>query len=235
MATFDEFYASLDPDIGVRGKQFEKFVKWFLKTDPTWSIQIKEIWLWQNYPRRWRDKECGIDLVYEDNYGRDWAVQSKCISPENDIKKSEIDSFLSESNDSQFEGRLLIASTDGIGINAQQVINRQEKQVVCFLLEHFRQSEIEFPTSINDLKKGKRKEKKTPRPHQIEAIEKVSEGIKTADRGQVLMACGTGKTLTSLWIKEKIKAEQVLVLVPSLSLLSQSLKEWIAEANKSFQ
>ena len=44
MATFDEFYASLDPDIGIRGKQFEKFVKWFLKTDPTWACQIDEVW-----------------------------------------------------------------------------------------------------------------------------------------------------------------------------------------------
>ena len=69
----------------------------------------------------------------------------------------------------------------------------------------------------------------------IEAIEKVSEGLKTADRGQVLMACGTGKTLTSLWIKEKLQAEQVLVLVPSLNLLSQILKEWNAEANESFK
>ena len=49
------------------------------------------------------------------------------------------------------------------------------------------------------------------------------------------MACGTGKTLTSLWIKEKIKAEQVLVLLPSLSLLSQTLKEWNAQANEPFK
>ena len=234
MATFDEFYASLDPDVGVRGKQFEKFVKWFLKTDPTWSSQIDEVWLWNDYPKRW-GADCGIDLVFTHKNGKTWAVQSKCVSPNNDIKKSEIDSFLSESNDSKIDGRLLIASTDGIGKNAQQVINRQEKQVVCFLLEQFRQSEIEFPSSMEELNQGRRKEKKTPRPHQIEAIEKVSEGIKTADRGQVLMACGTGKTLTSLWIKEKIKAEQVLVLVPSLSLLSQILKEWNAEANESFK
>ena len=51
LATFDEFYASLDPDIGVRGKQFEKFVKWFLKTDPTWATQVEEIWLWNEYPK----------------------------------------------------------------------------------------------------------------------------------------------------------------------------------------
>ena len=63
---------------------------------------------------------------------------------------------------------------------------------------------------MEELNEGKRKEKKSPRPHQIEAIEKVSEGLKTADRGQVLMACGTGKTLTSLWIKEKLQAKQVL-------------------------
>ncbi len=234
MATFDKFYASLDPDVGIRGKQFEKFVKWFLKTDPIWATQVDEIWLWNEYPKRW-GADCGIDLIFTHKNGKTWAVQSKCVSPDNDIKKSEIDSFLSESSDSKIDGRLLIASTDGIGKNAQQVIHRQEKQVVCFLLEQFRQSEIEFPSSMEELNQGKRKEKKSPRPHQIEAIEKVSQGLKTADRGQVLMACGTGKTLTSLWIKEKIKAEQVLVLVPSLSLLSQTLKEWNAEANEPFK
>ena len=234
MATFDEFYASLDPDVGVRGKQFEKFVKWFLKTDPTWASQIDEVWLWNDYPNRW-GPDCGIDLIFTHKNGKTWAVQSKCISPDNDIKKSEIDSFLSESNDSKIDGRLLIASTDGIGNNAQQVINRQEKQVVCFLLEQFRQSEIEFPSSMEELNEGKRKEKKSPKPHQIEAIEKVSEGLKTADRGQVLMACGTGKTLTSLWIKEYLKAKQVLVLLPSLSLLSQTLREWNSESKDPFK
>ncbi len=234
MATFDEFYASLDPDVGVRGKQFEKFVKWFLKTDPTWATQVDEVWLWNEYPKRW-GADCGIDLIFNHKNGKTWAVQSKCVSPNNDIKKSEIDSFLSESNDSKIDGRLLIASTDGIGKNAQQVIHRQEKQVVCFLLDQFRQSEIEFPSSMAELNQGRRKEKKTPRPHQIEAIEKVSQGLKTADRGQILMACGTGKTMTGLWIKEKLKAKQVLVLVPSLSLLSQTLKEWNAEANQPFK
>ena len=234
MATFDEFYAALDPDLGIRGKQFEKFVKWFLKTDPTWASQIDEVWLWNEYPKRW-GADCGIDLIFTHKNGKTWAVQSKCVSPNNDIKKSEIDSFLSESSDSKIDGRLLIASTDGIGKNAQQVINRQEKQVVCFLLEQFRKSEIEFPSSMAELNQGKKKEKKTPRHHQIEAIKKVSEEIATTDRGQVLMACGTGKTLTSLWIKEKLKAKQVLVLVPSLSLLSQILKDWNAEANEPFK
>ena len=99
MATFDEFYESLPGDSNKRGEYFEKvFVPWFLKTDPEWSTQVKEVWLWDDYPHRW-GKDCGIDLVYEDTQGKHWAVQSKCVSPDREISKAEIDSFLSESSD----------------------------------------------------------------------------------------------------------------------------------------
>ena len=234
MATFEEFYHSLPEDSNKRGEVFERiFVPWFLKTDPEWSTKVKEIWLWGEYPERW-GKDCGIDLVYEDQQGKHWAVQSKCVSPDREISKAEIDSFLSESNDSRIHGRLLIASTDGIGKNALQVIERQEKQVVCFLREHFCKSEVEFPSSLEDLSTGRRKDKRTPRPHQKEAIQNVVEGLQTEDRGQLLMACGTGKTLTSLWINEALKAKRALVLLPSLSLLSQTLREWSATSQEAF-
>lgn len=234
MASFDEFYESLPEDSNKRGEYFEKvFIPWFLKTDPEWSSQVQQVWLWDDYPHRW-GKDCGIDLVYEDTQGKHWAVQSKCVSPDREISKAEIDSFLSESSDPRIHGRLLIASTDGIGKNAQQVIDRQEKQVVCFLLEHFRHSAVEFPASPEDLSTGQRKEKRTPRPHQQEAIRNVVEGFQKEDRGQLLMACGTGKTLTSLWIKEALNAKRTLVLVPSLGLLSQTLREWTATSQKQF-
>jgi len=234
MATFDEFYQSLPEDRNKRGEYFEKiFVPWFLRTDPEWSSKVRKIWLWDEYPQRW-GKDCGIDLVYEDRQGNHWAIQSKCVSPDREISKAEIDSFLSESNDSRIYGRLLIASTDGIGKNALQVIERQEKQVVCFLREHFRQSEVEFPSTPNDLATGRRKDKRRPRPHQQEAIKNVVAGLQAADRGQLLMACGTGKTLTSLWIKEALNAKRALVLLPSLSLLSQTLREWTAASQEEF-
>ena len=234
MATFDEFYRSLPEDSNKRGEYFEKiFIPWFLRTDPEWSTKVNQIWLWEEYPQRW-GKDCGIDLVYQDHQEKHWAVQSKCISPDREISKAEIDSFLSESSDSRIHGRLLIASTDGIGKNALQVIERQEKQVVCFLKEHFCQSEVEFPASPEDLSTGRRKDKRRPRPHQQEAIQNVVEGLQAADRGQLLMACGTGKTLTSLWIKEALNAKWTLVLLPSLSLLSQTLREWTAASQKEF-
>ncbi|QNI87586.1 DEAD/DEAH box helicase [Synechococcus sp. ROS8604] len=234
MATFDEFYNSLPEDSNKRGEHFEKvFVPWFLKTDPVWSTKVSQVWLWDDYPQRW-GKDCGIDLVYEDQQGKHWAVQSKCVSPDREISKAEIDSFLSESSDSRIHGRLLIASTDGIGKNAQQVIDRQEKQVVCFLLEHFRHSAVEFPSAPEDLTTGQRKKKHTPREHQQEAITNVVEGFQKENRGKLLMACGTGKTLTSLWIKEALNAKRTLVLVPSLGLLSQTLREWTATSQQQF-
>ena len=112
MATFDEFYSSLDSDPRIRGKQFEKFVKWFLKNDPVWASQVKDIWLWDEHPKRseW-GPDCGIDLVFESYLGDVWAVQAKCFAPESSIKKEDMDSFISESSDSRFQGRLLVAST----------------------------------------------------------------------------------------------------------------------------
>ena len=51
MATFDEFYESLTEDSNKRGEYFEKvFIPWFLKTDPEWSTQVKEIGLWDDNP-----------------------------------------------------------------------------------------------------------------------------------------------------------------------------------------
>lgn len=192
------------------------------------------MWLWQDYPKRW-GTDCGIDLVYRDKNGKDWAVQAKCVHPDREITKAEVDSFFSESNDSRIHGRLLISSTDSIGSNARQMIRRQEKQVVCFLLDNFRKSEVVFPASLKVLYRDKRKDRRTPRKHQERAICDVVNGLKKAGMGQLIMACGTGKTLTSLWIKEELGAEQVLVLVPSLSLLSQTLREWTAAAKTQFK
>ncbi|WP_375635098.1 MULTISPECIES: type ISP restriction/modification enzyme, partial [unclassified Bartonella] len=76
------------------------------------------------------------------------------------------------------------------------------------------------------------KSTKEPRPHQEEAIKKVCEGLKEADRGKLIMACGTGKTFTSLKIAETLagKGKRVLFLVPSLALVSQTIREWTADA-----
>ena len=97
VASFSEFLATFDPDRGRRGRQFEHFVKWFLKNDPEWATQVDEVWLWSEYPRQW-GRDCGIDLVFKDKIGGIWAVQAKCYSSGYEITKSDVDKFLSESN-----------------------------------------------------------------------------------------------------------------------------------------
>jgi superfamily II DNA or RNA helicase len=234
MAKFNEFLLSLDPDAGKRGKQFEHFVKWFLKNDPEWSTQVDQVWLWDEYPDNW-GRDCGIDLVFKHKNGENWAVQAKCYAPTTSITKADVDSFISESNRDGIDKRLLIATTDLIGANAKQVCDAQDKPVTRFLLSHFEDADIEYPATLDDLPKAKRKEKPKPRDHQIEAIEAVASNFKDVDRGKLIMACGTGKTFTTLWIKERLGVESTLVLLPSLGLLSQTLHEWTLAANDEFQ
>ena len=235
---FSNFYSSLDADPAKRGKQFEHFVKWFLKADPEWATQVDQIWLWEEWPERW-GADCGIDLVFRHKNGECWAVQAKCYSPDYDITKHDIDKFLSESNRPLIKHRLLIATTDRIGGNAKQVCDGQEKPVIRFMFSDFEKAPLDYSTDFASLSQGKRKPRPTPNdghhPHQPEAIDAVVRGLQTANRGQLIMACGTGKTYVTLWIKEHLAAQRTLVLVPSLGLLSQLLREWTFAATTPFE
>lgn len=235
MTSFKNFLATFDSDAGKRGKQFERFVKWFLKSDPEWSTQVKKIWLWAEYPDRW-GKDCGIDLVFKHTNGETWAVQAKCYAPTSSITKADMDTFLSESSRHGIDKRLLIATTDLLAPNAKKVCEApQAKPVTRFMLSHFESSAREYPAQLENIGKVKKKDPPKPRTHQIEAIAAVAKQFKTVDRGQLIMACGTGKTYTTLWIKEKLVAQNTLVLLPSLGLLSQTLHEWSTKSIKPFE
>ena len=90
-----------------------------------------------------------------------------------------------------------------------------------------------WPASPDDLR-PRRPARKKPFPHVQEAIRATVKGFKGTDRGQLLMACGTGKTLAAMWIAERLDSKRTLILVPSLSLLAQTLREWSANATKPF-
>lgn len=233
MSSFSELYKSFSPDVGLRGKQFEVFTKWLLESDPVWSAQIECVWLWNDYPDRW-GPDCGIDLVAQSKTGELWAVQAKCYSPEYDITKGDVDRFLSESNRKSIARRILVASTDRFSQNAKQVCECQEKPVSFYTLSDLESANVDYPDNILSLKTVARKAPPTPREHQVRAISAVKLGFQRNQRGQLIMACGTGKTYTTLWIKEAIGAQRVLVLVPSLNLLAQTLKEWVYAATQKF-
>ena len=176
-----------------RGGVFEKlFSKWFLENDPYWKTQVKQVWLWDDWPGRWgRDK--GIDLIFKHKNGETWAVQAKCYKEEYSITKTDIDKFLSESNRPRIHKRLLMATTNRLGPNAIEVMDGQEKMVVRYLLDDFRNSGLEYPTTLSQLNKPSERVQLEIRPYQKAAITGVVEGLKSYDRGQLIMACGTGK------------------------------------------
>jgi superfamily II DNA or RNA helicase len=216
----DRLLGSLFPG----GKDFERLCKWLLENVPEYRSQLQRVWLWDEWPGRW-GRDAGIDLVAEDHDGGLWAVQAKHYDPAYAIKKADLDSFLSESSRAGFTYRLLIATTDHLGPTARSTLAAQEKPVGVLLRSQLELLEVAWPTSITRLRPAKPKRKR-PRPHQRRAINQCVLGLASADRGQLVMACGTGKTLVGPFLADQLGAKRVLVLVPSLSLLGQTLREW---------
>jgi superfamily II DNA or RNA helicase len=223
MASFEKLESTFSPDVQVRGKQFEKLLKWWLQTDPVYSARLKKVWLWDEWPGR-DGADIGIDLVAEAHDGGIWAIQAKCIDPKNSLKKSEVDSFLAASSKPPFTFQLLITSTGNLSANLLRAFSGRPAALVT--RAELANSEVHWPASINHLATGKPKEPREPREHQEAAIVDVLAGFEDSKRGQLIMACGTGKTLTALFIAKEAEAKRILVLLPSLSLLSQTLREW---------
>ena len=236
MATFDEFIASLEQDYGEqgKGKPFEVFCKWFLENDPEWSKTVDKVWLWDDYPNKWQRQDLGTDLVFRDKEGLIWAVQAKCYGEHRTTTKGDMNSFLADTGRKEVDKRLWMQTTNKIEAKAEKTLKGQDKPVTIFNLNSFRDAPLEYPASFADLYQAKVKAKPKPDTHQIKAIEDAASGLKSSDRGQMIMACGTGKTFTTLWIKEALKAHTTLVLLPSLSLLSQTMREWAWAGNTDF-
>ena len=233
MSSFDQLLSNIRSQENY-GKHFEVFCKWFLENDPAWSKTVAKVWLWDEYPNKWQQKDLGTDLVFEDKRGRIWAVQSKCYEETHSTTKNELNSFLADTSRKVVYRRLWMQSNSKMGDNALSTLQGQEKPVTILKLHDFRNANLDYPALFNDLRKVKAVAKPRPDPHQVEAIEAVVSGLKTSDRGQMIMACGTGKTFTTLWIKEALSAGATLVLLPSLNLLSQTMREWAWGAKDDF-
>jgi len=233
MASFNELFRKLDTDELRRGRQFERVCKWFLQNDPEYKRLLKRVWLWDEWPQRWgRDK--GIDLVAEDFDGKIWAIQAKVYAPHYSITKYDVDRFLSESSRELISYRLLIATAAELVHNAKEVIEGQEKKVGYLLLADLKKRELNWPSSPDRLA-AKRLPPRKLWPEKRKAIADVVRGFRKHARGQLIRACGTGKTLIGLRVAEAMNARRTLVLVPSLSLMSQILRDWTSDTLRPFR
>jgi superfamily II DNA or RNA helicase len=220
----------LDRDPGKRGRQFEEICRWYLTNC---RADLRRVWLWADWPDR-SGPDCGIDLVAERQTGELIAVQAKAVAADHAIRKREIDSFLSESNQERFEGRLLIATTDRIGKYARRVIREQEKPV-----EFLGRSALGKESNAWPAAPGKLEPPKVPslglRRHQRVALDAAASSFDAGERAQVVMACGSGKTLVGIKARERFNAARTLVVVPSLPLMKQMIGEWQRHSKKPFR
>ncbi|MCF3627379.1 DEAD/DEAH box helicase family protein [Planktothrix agardhii 1801] len=220
------------------GDKFERLTVQYLETDPLYKEHFSKVWLWMDFPKRNKAPDTGIDLVAEERDTGDYcAIQCKCYDPDYTLQKSDIDSFFTASGTDLFNKRIIVSTTDKWSKHAEDTLNNQQIPVTRLTLYDLDNSPIDW--SEFSLKKPqlKLKPKKQIRPHQQTALDKVMAGFQEADRGKLIMACGTGKTFTSLKIAEQFTTNQkslVLFLVPSISLLSQTLREWTAESDINF-
>jgi len=229
-----------------KGTPFERVALFFLRNDPLWSTTLgldknpENAQLWVDAPPswRWQSKDLGTDILVEDRDGGIWAIQAKGYRDDRDITKTDLNTFLSDSSRRKVVARVLISSGAALNRNAHDTVNGQEKPVYLVLAEHLQSARITWPSSLKALlsaqtKSAKSHERKTPRKHQSAAIAAVTEGFTKmkVSRGQLLMACGSGKTFVGQQVAEELNAKTVLLLFPSLMLLGQTLNDWAVDAS----
>lgn len=222
-----------------RGTYFEKLVKLYLENDAIQRDLYSKVWKYSDWAieNGYPPQDTGIDLVAEISDGEGLcAIQCKFYAEENTIKKKDIDSFIAKSSPAIFT-RLILADTSSqdLGKNAQPVIENLNKQWNRIQIEDLEASQIDWLTYVRE-NRLEFHAKKELRDHQIQALREVKEGLSKSDRGRLVMACGTGKTFTSLRIAEDIagKGRLVLYMVPSLALMSQTVREWKNDATDEF-
>lgn len=218
-----------------KGTYFERFALAYLTHDPLQSQCYEKVQTFKDWAHEngWDGRDTGIDLVeklrHEDGFA---AIQCKFYDESYRIKKADIDSFISASGKEPFKRRVIIDSTlNAWTDNAETMIQGQKIPVTRINLSDLQKSPIRWETFAA---KGTiaLEGKKKLRPHQGEALRFVRAGLAQADRGKLIMACGTGKTFTSLKIAEDLAGQGkfVLFLVPSLALMSQTVREWTTDA-----
>ena len=224
-----------------KGDLFEALTKKYLEIDPFYRSYFDKVWLYADWANETglSKQDTGIDLVARiSETGEITAIQCKFYAEGAYLDKKEIDSFFTASGKEPFRERYIFSTTDNWSKHASDAVEGQQIPTTIIRVQDLDESGIDWAGfSLQDVTNLGLLKKKTPFPHQLEAIEAAKAHFASADRGKMIMACGTGKTFTSLQIVQEMapKGGTVLFLVPSLALLSQTLKEWKREASVDFR
>ena len=212
-------------DASEKGRWFEQLFIRIALQQP--EFEIDEIWRWPDWPEREAltgldGRDIGIDLIARRTTGEWIAIQCKCYDDRHTLWKGEIDKFLGGSQQPIFSLRWIVATCrwGPIAERAIQSAHPQVRQIDFRQLLDIQVEEHHAERLIQD-----------PWPLQAEAIEDAVTGLANHERGRLVMACGTGKTFTSLRIAEQVveDGKRILFAAPSIALVSQARREWLRQ------
>lgn len=228
-----------------KGTRFERLIRGYFLTEPLYKTTIETVWLWSDFPYRddFGGKDIGIDLVAKTYDGEYWSIQCKCYAENAYIDKAAVDTFISTTgkrfrNDDlvsqSFSRGLFVATSRNLSATVNEAFTNQQIPYNIITLDKLESAPVDWLQLDKNIHgdAAAMKDRKLM-DHQTKALNKFHEHFKTADRGRLIMACGTGKTFTSLRIAENEAPNGlVLFLVPSIALLGQTLEEWSTFAAK---
>ncbi|WP_424320318.1 DEAD/DEAH box helicase family protein [Helicobacter pylori] len=230
------------PNQRLKGSWFEKVSKRFLKEHDS-ADEYESIDLWSDWELNNNERDRGIDMVITTASKEYIAVQ--CKFHQDSVSYNDLSTFLLKLQSGVGEVRFkkgIIISTSNLTSNALEEIEQIRKSkgidIVEISEEDFIYSQIDWEKFDPTQTQGELPlcDKKKPRPHQIEAIKATKEYFSNPKntRGKLIMACGTGKTYTSLKIMESLDPKITLFLAPSIALLSQTFREYAQEKSEPF-
>jgi predicted helicase len=220
-----------------KGDAFEDLTQAYLKIAPEYASKLKHVWRLEEVPEAVRRKlrlpgtDKGIDLVAETHGGEYWAVQCKYrTDTDRQLTHTDISTFTSLTFQAckGFSFALVCSTTERV-----TQLYRGEERIGFLALDTWQGLDREFFEALR-ARQGAKKAKlepRQPRPHQIAAVKDGLEHFRKgkASRGKLIMPCGTGKSLTAWFLTKSLGSKKVLIAVPSLSLVRQTLKVWLRE------
>lgn len=234
LASLLDIYRNASVTEREKGTYFEELICTYLRNEAKYRDLYEQVWTYSDWAKEQGQdgRDVGIDLVARTQGTKEFhAIQCKLYAQSYRVQKADIDSFLAASGQKPFTHSILVATTNNWSENADNSLLNRHQTINKIDLQALEESQIDWaqykPNQVVALKA-----KKSLRDHQKRALLSVTSGLQGADRGKLIMACGTGKTFTSLKIAEELTGagKRVLFLVPSLSLLSQTLTEWTQES-----
>ena len=221
-----------------KGDRFEDLTQAFLQTSPLYRSQLKSVWRLEEVPPAIRHKlklpatDKGIDLVAETHKGEFWAIQCKYRQKtDQQLTHTDISTFTSLTFQAckGFSFALVCSTTERV-----TSLYRGEERIGFCALDTWQELDAEFFGLLRAKLTNKPVVLKPckPRPHQENAVRDGLEHFAKgkAARGKLIMPCGTGKSLTAWFLAQALNSKRIVIAVPSLSLVKQTLKVWSRES-----